>query len=185
MTDDRDKDTALDGRFDAARTTLNALRAPADLEIALRHAHRDRAARRAAVEAVPATGKPIPRASRRGWIGAGAALAAGLLVAALLLPVLRSSGPAEADLDARPADADAIPVQARPQPRPFQPVAYYVGAPASQSYLILRAHVPVAAFAIDTGGYVDGTVEADLLIGDDGLVAGIRFDDIASSSNSR
>jgi hypothetical protein len=39
----------------------------------------------------------------------------------------------------------------------------------------VRVRIPLSSFAVAQDATVDGTVEADLLIGEDGLARGIRF----------
>jgi hypothetical protein len=69
--------------------------------------------------------------------------------------------------------AAAAPTRA---PRAFQPLSYGPGFSPSGSYSVVRVRIPLAALAIDHTGALDGTIEADLLLGEDGLASGIRFD---------
>jgi hypothetical protein len=39
----------------------------------------------------------------------------------------------------------------------------------------VRVRIPLSALALVPGSMQDGTVEADLLVGEDGLARGIRF----------
>lgn len=61
---------------------------------------------------------------------------------------------------------------------PFEPLVYEgAGVPLSDSYVVVRVRAPVALLGLDTSARIEGTIEADMLIGEDGLVAGVRFDE--------
>jgi hypothetical protein len=71
--------------------------------------------------------------------------------------------------------ADA-PSDARPAVGAFQPLLSSPGLPSS-SYSVVRVRIPVSAFAVVPGTADDGTIEADLLVGEDGLARAIRFNE--------
>jgi hypothetical protein len=47
----------------------------------------------------------------------------------------------------------------------------------SASYSVVRVRIPLSSFALVQGSELDGTVEADLLVGEDGIARGIRFNE--------
>lgn len=59
----------------------------------------------------------------------------------------------------------------------FQPLMNSPGLSPSSSYSVVRVRIPLSAFALVPGTAENGTIEADLLVGEDGLARGIRFDD--------
>jgi len=74
-----------------------------------------------------------------------------------------------------------VPVAAAAQPQlrahpvsAFQPLLNAPGL-SSSSYSVVRVRIPLSAFAVVPGVQQDGTIEADLLVGEDGLARGIRF----------
>jgi hypothetical protein len=59
-----------------------------------------------------------------------------------------------------------------------------MNAPASSpasSYSVVRVRIPLSAFALVPGTEHNGTIEADLLVGEDGLARAIRFDEADAS----
>jgi hypothetical protein len=58
----------------------------------------------------------------------------------------------------------------------FQPLSSSPGL-ASSSYSVVRVRIPLSAFAVVPGTEQGGTIEADLLVGDDGLARAIRFNE--------
>jgi len=109
--------------------------------------------------------------SRRIPLAAAAAvvLAVG---AAWTVSVLRDEGAAPAN-----AAAEAPPVgDAQPAVGAFQPLLSSPGLPSS-SYSVVRVRIPVSAFAVVPGTAEGGTIEADLLVGEDGLARAIRFNE--------
>jgi 2-polyprenyl-6-methoxyphenol hydroxylase-like FAD-dependent oxidoreductase len=50
---------------------------------------------------------------------------------------------------------------------------YAPGLSPSGSYSVVRVRIPLSALA--QGSRLEGTIEADLLVGEDGLASGIRF----------
>jgi hypothetical protein len=148
------------------RAALHAVQAPPPDEAALRAAFREARQRRASV---PPAAAPTPRRSRR-YIGAAAAVvlvavALGIVVTSVERP---ASGPATA---APPPPTQSLTVVG------FQPLLNSPGLSTSASYSVVRVRIPLAAFALVPGTEQGGTIEADLLVGEDGLARGIRFDE--------
>ena len=59
----------------------------------------------------------------------------------------------------------------------FQPLLNSPGLSPSSSYSVVRVRIPLAAFAAVPGTAQGGTIEADLLVGEDGLAHAIRFNE--------
>jgi hypothetical protein len=93
-------------------------------------------------------------------------LAIAAVFAAVLLRVER---PKDAPLV---ADAPSMPPLAASA---FQPLLNAPGLSPSLSYSVVRVRIPLSAFALVPGTQENGTIEADLLVGEDGLARGIRF----------
>ena len=94
-------------------------------------------------------------------------LAVGTVLAAVLLRVER---PALAPLAVESPPRAPVAVNA------FQPL---LSAPAlsSPSYSVVRVRIPLSALALVPGTAQGGTIEADLLVGEDGLARAIRFNE--------
>ncbi|HUQ52672.1 MAG TPA: hypothetical protein VM692_10665, partial [Gammaproteobacteria bacterium] len=93
-------------------------------------------------------------------------LALGAVLAAVLLRVER---PAEVPLAAEAPQAQPLVASA------FQPLLNAPGLSPSLSYNVVRVRIPLSALALVPGTQEGGTIEADLLVGEDGLARGIRF----------
>ena len=96
------------------------------------------------------------------------------------LVIQRPSTPSQSGVVAVPIPAH-VPVAAAAQPQPrahpvsaFQPLLNAPGL-SSSSYSVVRVRIPLSAFAVVPGVQQDGTIEADLLVGEDGFARGIRF----------
>src|SRR5690606_30069033 len=59
----------------------------------------------------------------------------------------------------------------------FQPLQSAPGLSPAAAYSVVRVRIPLSAFALVPGTEEGGTIEADLLIGDDGLARAIRFNE--------
>jgi hypothetical protein len=57
----------------------------------------------------------------------------------------------------------------------FQPLQGSPVSLPSDSYSVVRVRIPLSALALVPGTEQSGTIEADLLVGEDGLARGIRF----------
>lgn len=162
MSDTQRDPGRLQAELAQLRAALGAVEPPPPDEAALRAQFRDAARRRA-----HATAGARGTGARRMLLAAAAVvvLAIGAAVAAV---VLRVEPPADAPLAVEAAPLELLPVSA------FQPL---LNAPAlsSPSYSVVRVRIPLSAFALVPGSQHDGTIEADLLVGEDGLARGIRF----------
>ncbi len=155
------------------RAALRSIEAPALDEAVLRARFRDARLREA--ELRDAGNKRSRNAERAGGsrrLPLAAAAAVVLAVGSLLTVVaLRSerAGPMPVAVEAAGAEPAAVGA--------FQPLQSSPGLSASASYSVVRVRIPLSAFAAVPGTVQDGTIEADLLVGEDGLARAIRFND--------
>jgi hypothetical protein len=107
---------------------------------------------------------------RRRYLAAAAAVTAVVVAAVVGLGrgVVQEPG-AEAPVVAAAAAPEASAATA------FQPLMYSPGFSPSAAYSVVRVRIPLSSFAVVQGPTVDGTIEADLLVGEDGIARGIRF----------
>ena len=120
---------------------------------------------------------PHAPAARRWRAPLAAAAAVAVAAVAALLAVRPALPPAELGTR-RPTAPDsrpAAPVTAErgADAATFQPLMYAPGFSPSGSYSVVRVRIPLSALA--QGPRLEGTIEADLLVGEDGLASGIRF----------
>ena len=101
-----------------------------------------------------------------------AAAAVVLAVAAALAALLPLDDGAEPAAAAAPRDEAPAIVGA------FQPLLHSPGLPPSEAYSVVRVRIPLSALAVVPGTTESGTIEADLLVGEDGLARAIRFDEV-------
>jgi hypothetical protein len=170
MNRSMDNGRELRGELAELRSALRELRAPPVDEALLRAAFRARQQR--LVEAT------VPRAhrggARRSYLAAAAA--ATVIIAAAVIGLGRR--------DAEQPDAEVpVAVTATASVAPdasvgaaFQPLLYSPAFSPSAAYSVVRVRIPLSSFAVVQGTALDGTIEADLLVGEDGLARGIRFD---------
>jgi hypothetical protein len=163
MSDVQRDPTRLQAELAQLRVALHGLHPPLPDEAALRAQFREVARRREQASATAARGA----SGRRMRFAAAAAvvLAVGALLAVVLVPGER---PAETPVAAAAPSPAPLPVSA------FQPLLNAPGL-SSSSYSVVRVRIPLAAFAVVPGTQQDGVIEADLLVGEDGLARGIRF----------
>jgi hypothetical protein len=163
---DSARSQSLDADLAALRAALRAVEAPAPDEAALRMQFRDAARQRAITRTAPRGG-----GSRRLPLAAAAAvvLAIGVGIGAL---ALRRERPAEEPV-ARVVPGDAT----QPAVGAFQPLLDSPRLSPSASYSVVRVRIPLSAFAVVPGTMQEQSIEADLLVGEDGLARGIRFDE--------
>jgi hypothetical protein len=156
-------DARLQAELAQLRAALRTVRAPAPDEVALRAQVRDAAAQRARFAAAAARSS----GSWRLHVAAAAVvvLAVGAALAAVLL---RVEHPVPSPLAEETSRPEPLPISA------FQPLLNSPGL-SSSSYNVVRVRIPLSAFAVVPGTQPDGMVEADLLVGEDGLARGIRF----------
>jgi len=147
------------------REALRTVEAPVPDEAALRAqfraAERQRALKRAAAS------------SDGGWrIHLAAAAVVVLAVgAAIGAVVLRVETPVPEAISAAAPEPMLPPVGA------FQPLLNSPGLSPAAAYSVVRVRIPLSAFAVVPGTEQDGTIEADLLVGEDGLARAIRFNE--------
>jgi hypothetical protein len=146
------------------RAVLRTVEAPPVDEAALRVQFRD--ARQRARSAAAASGAA---GAWRIHVAAAAVVvfALGAVLAAVLLRVER---PALAPVAAQLPQAEAVAISA------FQPLLNSPKLSPASSYSVVRVRIPLSAFALVPGTEESGTIEADLLVGEDGLARAIRFD---------
>lgn len=160
---------ALEAELAQARAALRAVEAPAPDEAWLRARFRE-AARRNDGKRTAARGG----GSRRLPLAAAAAvvLAVGAAVGALVLHFER---PVSEPAAASASDAAPVPVAA------FQPLLNAPRVSPSSSYSVVRVRIPLSAFAVVPGTMQEQSIEAELLVGEDGLARGIRFNEADAS----
>jgi hypothetical protein len=150
----------LDSDLAELRSALRAVEAPPTDEAAVRAAFRDAARSRA------------DSAARSKQLRRTRAVAAAIVLAAVAggLTVL-VDGPRSPPAPSQAAVPPAAPffVEA------FQPLQSAPRLSPAASYSVVRVRIPVSAFATVPGSEEGGTIEADLLVGEDGLARGIRF----------
>jgi hypothetical protein len=88
---------------------------------------------------------------------------------------MRGEPPAPATAAAATREAEPSAVGA------FQPLLSSPGLSPSSSYSVVRVRIPLSAFAVVPGSQQDGSIEADLLVGEDGLARAIRFNEADAS----
>jgi hypothetical protein len=165
---DRDGDGRLQADFAQLRAALRAEEAPSVDETVLRGRFRKvQRAQRAAREASRA-------GSRRRRLAAAAVVVLGV-GAALAVALLRVEPPAPAMIVSEPSRPPRAAVGA------FQPLSTAPGLSPAASYNVVRVRIPLSAFALVPGTEGGGTIEADLLVGEDGLARAIRFNEADAS----
>ncbi len=156
MNERIDRNEPLRAELAELRAALASVAPPPVDEAALRAAFRAQAVRsRVAARRGPAI-YWATAASIAVLVGVGALVLAG-----------RTSPPAVATAAAPPPPAAVETV--------FQPLLFAPGWAPSATYSVVRVRIPLSSFAVAQDAIVDGAVEADLLIGEDGLARGIRF----------
>jgi hypothetical protein len=127
---------------------------------------RFRAARRSLEEAVSVPPRLARGATRRYLAAACGALA---LITGVIFGLLsgEQSAPNVASVSASP--------RTTLEPPAFQPLPNSPGFSPTASYSVVRVRIPLASLAVVPGSEQGGTIDADLLVGEDGLAHGIRF----------
>lgn len=177
--DGAERGERLSAELAGLRERLRGVKAPpfeaTGLPAALNERSREVQRHGTAVVPPVAARPPVARRWRVPLAAAAAVAAAGI---AALLAVPSAFPPPETG--ARPAASPASRLGA-PAPRAergadgaaFQPLMYAPGFSPSGTYSVVRVRIPLSALA--QGSRLEGTVEADLLVGEDGLASGIRF----------
>jgi hypothetical protein len=146
------------------RAAVRAVEAPAVDEAALRARFREARLELEQTAAAERAGnyRRLPLAA-----AAAVALAVGGVVAVVALRGERA--------EPVPVAAE-VPEAAPPAVSAFQPL---LASPAlsSASYSVVRVRIPLSAFAAVPGTEQAGSIEADLLVGEDGLARAIRFNE--------
>ena len=177
---------SLSAELSALRAALREVRAPDD-ESALLIAARARTAVSVATRG-PRDVRPTILAAARARVAQARrplalAAAAAVALAAVTLGFLhgeRAQRAAPSDQVAAtsraPTAASATPVAAgAPEVRPaFRPISFSRGLSTAESYSVVRVRLELANSA--PGSAPSAAIEADLLIGEDGLARAIRFD---------
>ena len=166
---DRERDVRMQTDLAQLRAALRTVAAPPVDEAALRAQFREAAQRaRSAAAASGLTG------AWRMHVAAAAVvvLALGAVLAAVLL---RVEQPTPTPLAGQPPQAEAVAISA------FQPLLNSPKLSPAASYSVVRVRIPLSAFALVPGTEESGTVEADLLVGEDGLARAIRFNEADAS----
>jgi hypothetical protein len=177
----RDEES-LSAELSALRSALREVRAPDD-EATLLSAARARFAARAKTRE-PSAVRPTVLAAARARVAQArrpvAFAAAAVIVGVAVLGVLLAQ---HAIQDARVAAssragnavAATSPQTADPEPRPaFRPISFSRGLSSVESYSVVRVRLELATAA--PGAAPSAAIEADLLVGEDGLARAIRFD---------
>jgi hypothetical protein len=177
----RDEES-LSAEISALRSALREVRAPDD-ELALRSAARARGTVHAAA--------PDPRAARQSIFAAAharivrrhrpLAVAAAAIVVAVVVFAMRVERVDRADGAQRAAAAPdaaqpvmAVPVAQGASPM-FRPISFPRRLSSAESYSVVRVRLELAT-SVPGAGAPNAAIEADLLIGEDGLARAIRFD---------
>ena len=193
MSDPIRHEESLSADLGALRSALLEVRAPDD-EAALLSAARARAGARAATDGPSAVRPPTLGRVRiahrtRALALAAAAVVAGVAVlvavrAEWLLRAERAERAQRAEraerVAASPRASDAVaaaPVTAGALDarQAFRPIAFSRGLSASESYSVVRVRLELASSPLGARG-PNASIEADLLVGEDGLAHAIRFD---------
>jgi hypothetical protein len=189
----KDGEAQLDGEIARLRNALGEVNAPSDGEPELRAAFRAQRATlsgraSAAARVVQHRDRYPPPArsravSRRRVAFAAGTLAASVAVAAIVLVGLdRYATDSDATQAARTTvgavtreSSAAVGAGETPATAAFQPLLYSPGISPAQAYSVVRVRIPLTSL-VGYGAPLDGTIEADVLVGEDGLATGIRFD---------
>jgi len=168
----------LDADLAGLRERLGGMNAPrfeaTGLPAALRARSQLPAARREAPALPVAAAAPAARRWRAPLAAAAAVAVAAIAGLLAVRPPLRPAEPGArppSSFDAREAGASSR--ERGADTAAFQPLMYAPGFSPSGSYSVVRVRIPLSALA--QGPRLEGTIEADLLVGEDGLASGIRF----------
>lgn len=159
--------TRLQPELAQLRAALRTVEAPAIDEAALRAKFLEMQQRRAQNAAGERAGRSwrLPLAA-----AAAVVLALGGVLAAV---VLRG----ERTVSVRVPVAAEVPAAAPAPISAFQPLPNSPSLSPSSSYNVVRVRIPLSAFAVVPGTQQGGSIEADLLVGEDGLARAIRFNE--------
>jgi len=149
------------------RAALRTVEAPAVDEAALRAQFLEMRQRRAQNAA--------GQRARRSWrLPLAAAAAVVLALGGILAAVVMRAEPTASVLV---PVAAVQPEAASAAVSAFQPLQNSPSLSPSSSYNVVRVRIPLSAFAVVPGTQQGGSIEADLLVGEDGLARAIRFNE--------
>ena len=160
MSDVRPIIHPLDSDLAELRSALRAVQAPPADEAEIKAAFREAARSRAESAA-------RSRGTRRTRMAVAAVVFVAVAGVAAVLVDGERSPPAPSQAAASPATPFFV--------EAFQPLQSAPRLSPAASYSVVRVRIPVSAFAMVPGSEQGGTLEADLLVGEDGLARGIRF----------
>ena len=149
------------------RAALRTVEAPAVDEAALRAQFLEMRQRRA-------QSAPGQRASRSWRLPLAAAAAVVLALGGILAAIVMRAEPTASVLV---PGAAVQPEAASAAVSAFQPLPNSPSLSPSSSYNVVRVRIPLSAFAVVPGTQQGGSIEADLLVGEDGLARAIRFNE--------
>jgi hypothetical protein len=152
------------------RTALRAVEAPAPDEAALLDRCR---------EAHKARSRTVAKRAGGRWrlpLAAAAAVVLAVGAGGVATVALRGERPVAAAVASGSIEAAPSAVGA------FQPLLNAPGLSPSSSYSVVRVRIPLSAFAVVPGTQQDASIEADLLVGEDGLARAIRFNEADAMS---
>jgi len=144
------------------KAALRAVQPPAADEAGLRTAFRDAQRRQQRVRTARLVGSQRAR-----WAAAAVVVLSLAVVLGAVLLDGEEQAPAQAVVAAPPASPLVVTA--------FQPLLNSPAFSPDGSYTVVRVRIPLSAFALVPGTEQGGTVEAELLVGEDGLARGIRF----------
>jgi hypothetical protein len=165
MSDIPRDDSRLQAELAQLRAALREVEAPPADDAALRARFREAQRMRARTAAVKRGG-----GSRRLPLAAAAAVVLAI-GGALATVVLRADRSAPVPVAAEAPVGEPLAVGA------FQPLLTSRSLSPSSAYSVVRVRIPLSAFAVVPGTEQEGSIEADLLVGEDGLARAIRFND--------
>jgi len=149
-----------DPDLEPLRAALTAMPAPAVNEAALRRMFREHRGAQASGARVAASAR-----ARRYW--ALAAAVGSLAIGGVVGLVLTSERHAVAPVPTAAAAPAAVAA--------FQPLWYSPNVVPGAAYSVVKVRIPLSSLALLPDPAADGMIEADLLVGEDGLARGIRF----------
>jgi hypothetical protein len=186
VSDPTRDEESLSAELSALRSALREVRAPDD-EPALRSAASARRAAMSAAAPRPTVARPpIAAAARTRFARArrplAVAAAAAVVIAAVVVAV-RVARVERAEGADRAASRAVQPLLAAPPATPeppnaraaFRPISFSRSLSTAESYSVVRVRLELATSAPGAGA-PGAAIEADLLVGEDGLARAIRFD---------
>jgi len=176
MTENLVAERRLSSELDELKSVLRAQPLPPPEESAMRSAFRARQRALAGAGVAAGERRRSPRPRRVQF-----ALAASVAVAAIVTAaIVGSRGEVPRATPPLPVAAAVANPSERSGVTAFQPLMYSPGFSPTASYSVVRVRIPLASLALVPGTTADGMIEAELLVGEDGLARGIRFNPAAA-----